>query len=417
MAAPRRPSRVWEALAVAALANAGLVRVLDHVIVPAGRLPLTPVLASASPEVPAAPALTPSGMSGIGVVTVTPPAIPLDVILGTGDDAAGHGRAPRPSSADLPGARAADRGGGAEGGTDTWADRRDRADDAALRARVWTSDQGYLTPRTPGARTARSPEAITRAPIAAYGDRAPQPLAQAGDDRARTGAATGPGADGTPTSLGQDDTHAGSPGATAPVRQDGAAARVREAAYVDRGERAVDVAARGPSADDRAVAASSDQRRPDPYDLTPPRAGGGPDGEGVRGLAAPGVAPDGWGPGTAASRAEAPAGDDGAPTYASRRDPYFLELFRRLDRRVEYPHELALSMTSGRVVASLVLLADGSFAEIGLHATSGHGAFDREVTDALKAVARLGPVPSALLGGRAALRVRIPYTFKSPMIQ
>ena len=151
-------------------------------------------------------------------------------------------------------------------------------------------------------------------------------------------------------------------------------------------------------------------------DAPAPRAGG-TGGEGVRGVAGPGVAPDGWGQGTAASRAESPAGDDGAPTYASRRDPYFLELFRRLDQRIAYPHELALAMTSGRVVASMVLRADGSFAEIALHAGSGYEAFDREVTDALKAVGKLPPVPSALLGGRAALRVRIPYTFKNPMIQ
>ena len=106
-----------------------------------------------------------------------------------------------------------------------------------------------------------------------------------------------------------------------------------------------------------------------------------------------------------------------AATFFWRRDPYFLELFRRLDQRIEYPHELALAMTSGRVVASLVLRADGSFGEIALHAGSGYEAFDREVTDALKAVGKLPAVPSALLGGRAALRVRIPYTFKNPMIQ
>lgn len=411
----RRSSRAWEALAVAALLNAGAVLVLDRVVPALGRLDW-PTVGRPAPPVPTAPTLTSAGLQGFGVVTVIPPALPLEAFLGTGDDAAGHGRAARPSSADLPGDRAADRGGGGEGGADTWADRRDRADDAALRKQVWTSEQAYLAPRSPGDRAARSPEAITRAPEAAYGDRAPQRLARAGEDQARVGDATGPGAAGLPTAVGVDDARAGQPGATAPARVDGATATAREAAYVDRGARAVDVARRGATADDRAVAAASDQRRPDPFDLTPPRAGGGR-GEGVRGVAGPGVAADGWGQGTAASRAESPSGDDGAPTYASRRDPYFLELFRRLDQRIEYPHELALAMTSGRVVAAIVLRADGSIADIALHAGSGYDAFDREVTDALKAIGKLPPVPAGLLEGRAALRVRIPYTFKNPMIQ
>ena len=417
MAASRRRGRAWEALAAAALLNAGLVLVLDRIVVPDQRMRLGLILPVREPVVPAAPALTAWGMSGVGVVTVMPPALSLEAILGPGDDAVATGGAARPTGADLPGARAADRGGGAEGGADTWIERRDRADDAALRSQVWTSDAAYLAARTRDARRARSPEAITRAPTRSYGDRAPQPTARAGADTARTGDAVGAGAIGGPTALGIDDARSGMPGATSPARRDGTAVPVRDAAYVDRGERAVDVAARGATADDRAVAAASDQRRPDPFDLTPSRSGGRAEGEGVRGAAGPGAVSDGWGDGTAASRTASPWGDDDAPTYASRRDPYFVELFRRLDQRIEYPHDLALAMISGRVVASMVLRADGTFGDIALHATSGYGAFDREVTDALKAVARIGPVPSALLAGRTSLRVRIPYTFKNRMIE
>jgi TonB family protein len=408
----RRPRRAWEALAIAAAVNAGVVLVLDRIIVPAARLSF--VAARPEESLPIGPPLTSAGL-GVGVVTTMPPALPLEAILGVGDDAEGTGRAARPSAAELPGARAADRGGGDVGGVDTWTDRRDRADDAALRSRIWSGGAAYLTPRTPGDRRAASPEAIHRAPTAAYGDRAPQPVARAGEDTARLGDASGAGNAGGPTAVGIDDARAGRAGATAPEARGGAVATAREAAYVDRGAPAVDVARRGATADDRAVAAASDQRRPDPFDLTPPRSGGGA-GEGVRGAPGAGLVSDGWGQGTAASRTQAPAGDDGAPTYASRRDPYFYELFRRLDERIVYPRELAIGLVSGRVIASLVLRPDGTLAEIAVFSSSGYRAFDDEVTAALRGLGRLGPVPAALLSGRDTLRVRLMYTFKSPVI-
>lgn len=397
---------------MAVLVNAGLIVVLDHVTLETERLRIVAPRVEdermgASERVDA---------QAVGLLAELPPALSLEAILGTGDVLGETGRAARPSAAELPGDRAADRGGGGEGGADTWADRRDRADDAALRKQVWTSDQAYLAPRSTGARAAASPEAIARRPDAQYGDRAPRRLAVQGAAQAALGDGAGQGNDGVPTAAGTDDTRMGRAGASTPERRDGATTRVTEAAYVDPGERAVDVARRGPTADDRAVAASSDQRRPDPFDLTPPRAGGGA-GEGVRGAPGPGVAADGWGDGTEASRAVVDDGDGGAATYASRRDPYFLDLFRRLDERIVYPRELAIKLRSGRVVAQLTLGADGTLRGIGLHASSGYQAFDDQVTGALRAIGKLGPVPAAVLGGRDEVRVRIPYTFKSPVIQ
>lgn len=410
---PRRTQRGWEAIAAAALINAGVIVALDHVTFAGERLR---VVAPAIPEAHAAEASAPIDAQAVGLIAVLPPAIPLDAILGTGDDLGGTGRAARPTSADLPGDRAADRGGGGEGGADTWTDRRDRADDAALRKQVWTSDQAYLAARAAGRTPAASPEAITRRPEASYGDREPRPLAVQGGAEVAVGDATGAGNGGVPTAAGDDDTRIGRAGADQPERRDGATTRVQEAAFVDRGERAVDVARRGPTADDRAVAASSDQRRTDPFDLTPPRSGGGA-GEGVRGAPGPGLAADGWGTGTEAARAWADDGDGGAPTWASRRDPYFLELFRKLDQRIVYPRALAMALVSGRVVAQLTVRADGTLEDISIHASSGHEQFDDQLTGALRAVGKLGPVPAAVLAGRGALRVRIPYTFKSPVIQ
>lgn len=413
-APPRRTQRGWEAIAVAALAHAALFTLFDDVLLETARLRLgvASIPPAAAERTPTATALDPQA---VGLIAALPPALSLDAILGAGDDLGGTGRTARPSDADLPGDRAADRGGGADGGAETWADRRDRADDAALRKQVWTSDHAYLAPRSAGRRPAASPEAIARRLDRTYGDREPRPLAVPGGPAATVGDARGVGNGGVPTSTGDDAARRGRAGATDPLRRAGATTRVREAAFVDPGERAVDVARRGPTSDDRAVAASSDQRRPDPFDLTPPRSGGTA-GEGVRGVAAPGIATDGWGAGTEASRAFAEPGDGGAATYASRRDPYFLELFRKLDQRIVYPRELAIALVSGRVVAQLTLRADGTVRDLGLHASSGHPQFDDQVTGALRAM-KLGPVPSAILAGRGEVRVRIPYTFKSPVIQ
>jgi len=137
----------------------------------------------------------------------------------------------------------------------------------------------------------------------------------------------------------------------------------------------------------------------------------------VAGSAAPGMVADGWGRhGTAAARADVSAGPGNASTFATRQDPYFVELFRRLDRTIEYPRDLAIQMVSGRVVAIITLRSDGTMAGISVHAGSGHSAFDEQLTGALRRIGKLPPVPRALLEGRSELRVMIPYTFRSPMI-
>jgi TonB family protein len=421
--AHRRGRRGWEALAAAALINAGLVVVLDHIIVyDDPRVRVTAPPAATGPALPLAPAATVPDLASasmVGLVSVSPPALPLEAILGVGDVASWDPESPaRPRSVDLPGARAADRGGGAEGGTAAWTERRDRASDAALRSRIWTSPDAYRSPRTAGRGRARSPEAINR-DDAAYGDRAPATQARDGAVAASVGDTTGPGAPGLPVlaAVAAPDATTGLPGASAPARVDGAPQATREAAYVDRGAPAVDVLKKGATSDDRAVAAASNQRRVDPFDLTPPRSGGDHDGEGVAGRDAPGMVADGWArPGTAAARADVAAGDGDASTFATRQDPSFVELFRRLDRSIEYPRDLAIQMVSGRVVAIITLRADGTMAGIAVHAGSGHAAFDAQLTGALRRVGKLPPVPRALLEGRSELRVMIPYTFRSPMI-
>ena len=418
----RRARHGWWALGIALAANLLALPVLDEVYLagraPAPVAPLGEALADALAEVAeAAPPVAWLEPAGVYLVDQPVPALSLAAIVGPEDAARfGQGRA-RPRGAELPGDRPADRGGGATGGVATWTDRRDRATDAALRSQVWSSDEAYRAPRADSGRAAASPEAINRRPTATYGEREPRPAARDGALVASRGDAAGTGTVGLPIPAGADQTAAGAPGATIDVRADGATARSREAARVDLGAQAVDVTRRGAATGDRAVAAASDQRRPDPFELTPPRAGGDHRGEGVAGVTAPGMVADGWrAPGTAASRWGEDTAEERA-MFATRSDPYFVELFRRLDREVVFPRDLAIDLKSGRVVASVTLRADGALAAIDLHAGSGYRGFDDALLGALRRLRRLGPVPTALIAGRPELRVLIPYTFKSSMIR
>jgi TonB family protein len=339
---------------------------------------------------------------------------------GPGDVAGFAHQSPLPgASADLPGRTAADRGGGDVGGVTTWTGRRDDGE-VPLRSQPWSDPDRYRAPRPDTDRAAASPEAISRSPDRTYGDRQVRARARDGEAAARPGeAAAGAGAGAADALAWQDadPVFDAAAGRAAAARADGATRRSDEATMLDEGEAAVDVQRRGAAGDRAAVAAASDQRQPDPYDLTPARAGGKA-GEGVRGArAADGAVADGRGRGTGASRADLDEGDGGAATWASRTDPYLRELMRKLDREVEFPRDLALDLRSGRPIAMLTLHADGRMTDVTIVTTSGFAGFDAELARALRAVGKLGPAPAALLDGKRSLRVMVPYTFKNPVVQ
>jgi len=346
--------------------------------------------------------------------------LPLAAVPGPGDDAAWTGAHPAPdASADLPGARAADRGGGASGGPDTWTGRRD-PDQTPLRAQPWNGAAVYRAPRQDLGRRAATREAIARAPEKAWGDRQARARAKAGaPDASRGDRADGAGAgNGVLAAPGDDPTFEPAAGVTAPARADGATRATEEAAMVDRGTTATDVTRHGPTGDDVAAAAASSERNPDPFDLTPSRGGGSRDGEGVRGVTpARGALADAHGTGTAASTASVTRGNGGVSVFASRTDPYLRDLLRRLDRAIRFPRDLKLDLRSGRVIASLTLHADGSITDITVATSSGYRGFDDELTRALRAIGPLRHAPAALLDGRRAIKILVPYTFRNPMIR
>jgi protein TonB len=163
------------------------------------------------------------------------------------------------------------------------------------------------------------------------------------------------------------------------------------------------------------VAAASAETDPAPIEMTSPRAGG--TRTGVAGRHGDGVSAQGRGHGSAATTAAAPRGPGRMSVRARRHDPYFRRMFERLDERVVFPHDLALSLRQGEVVVAFTLSASGEVSRLSVQKTSGFNAFDREVVNALRAAAPFGQVPAAVLHGRAAITVVVPYTFKNPLIR
>jgi len=367
------------------------------------------------PRDAASTAVAPTEIALIALDAIDLASRPLIVVPGPGDAAGFDATSPMPrASADLPGDTAADRGGGDLGGEVTWTGRRD-ADQTALRSQLWSDPDRYRAPRQDRDRRAATTEAITRQPDRTYGDRQVRARARAGDAAASQGdlaAGTGAG-HGTATAAGDDASAAA--GRTTPAHADGATQLSPEAAMVDPGATATDVTRRGAVSDDVAVAAASDERDPDPYDLTPARSGG--EAEGVRGKrSADGALADGRGRGTGASRSDAATGKAASSVMASRTDPYLRELMRKLDDEVVFPRDLKLDLRSGRVIVTLTLAADGKASDLTVTLTSGYPGFDKELVRALKAVGKLGKVPDRLLDGKRSLKLMVPYTFKNPMI-
>jgi TonB family protein len=331
-------------------------------------------------------------------------------------DALGGDATPLPRArVDLPGDRAADRGGGAPGGPTAWSGRRDH--DILLRGEPWNGGDAYRTAHDHPRAAPRTTEAIHRAPIADTGDRARAQAGAPGEDRASRGDASGQGGADAPRIASTADPIFDAPaGRTAPARTPGASRDQAHDAYADVGERANDVQAHGAPGDDRAVAASSDRMRVDPYDLTPASAGGAD--RGVRGASGSGASTEGGrAPGTASSRADARAGDGGLTVTAAPEDPFFRDFLRRLEGAVVFPRELAIDMRTGRVIASFHVGADGTIRDLRVEVPSAYPAFDHALVAALRHLGTLGPVPRRLLGEAAEIRVRVPFTFANPMIR
>jgi TonB family protein len=412
--APVQARRAGAALGLAAVAHLASFAVLDHI----GwrpRIPLPPLFVPPPPPAPLAVAIA----ADIAFLDVAVPSLTVEAVLGPGDAVGIANTHPLPgASADLPGKVAAERGGGAVGGAATWTGRRDPSDDAALRAEVWTGGVDYRTAHRDTGRAPRAPEALKRSPDRDYGDRASAPKASAGAVAASIGdaaAGTGGGHGELPSWRDADPLFDLPAGRTTPARTEGTPRPTRSDALATVGETSDDVLRRGKAGDDRSVTAASDQRNPDPFDWTPARSGG-TTGEGVAGRTGRGVLRDGRGRGDAATRARVGVGAADLSITADRQDPYFRELYRQLDRLVEFPRELAIGLQSGWLIGVMTVDPAGAISGITIERSSGQAGFDSSLDRAMRRVS-LGPVPVRLLDGHRALRVRIPYTFRNPLVR
>jgi len=341
------------------------------------------------------------------------PQIPLAALLGPADEVGVAQTHPNPDQAvDLPGQRAASRGGGATAGETAFTERHDPTTDVPIRHEPWNAKRDYQSVHDRTGRKPQSPEAIRRDDRRDVADRAAKlRVASAGELQASNGlapAGRGTGAAEPATTRDERDAPAGTVTAAA---TEGAIRPNPTPAMVDPGTQATDTPKRADTAsDDTNAAAASRETRPGPYEITPPTADGSAR-SGVRGDQAPGQLGTSTGTGTAATQWGAARGKRDLSIQAEPQDPYFRTLFTKLERAVVFPRQLALELRAGRPIAELVLRADGTIAGTAIAVSSGTAGFDRELIRAIGTLKRLPPPPASLLAGKPEIRVRVEWAF------
>jgi len=343
---------------------------------------------------------------------------------GPADQAGTDPSHPLPSaSIDLPGVRAAGRGGGdPRGGMPSFTGRRDPDQ---LRSQIWNGLARYQVPHTRTGERSATPEALARLPRPGFDSRRSRP------NRARDGVALAQAGDARGTGLGgraalvermwrdADPRLDSGPAPLQQQRQDGSTESGEARPLVDRGQTAVETERLGRASDATDAAAASSERDPMPLELTRASAGGREDDAGVRGArTASGAAPSPLtGDGTAATRAALATGSGRPSLRAQREDPYFRRMYQRLDSIIVYPPDRALEMDQGEVVVAFTLFANGTIGGLRIVKSSGFDEFDEELTRALRVAAPFGPVPVSLRGRSDRVGVTAPYKFTSPLIR
>lgn len=331
-----------------------------------------------------------------------------------------HPRADR----ELPGKRRASRGGGATGGPDDFTGRRDRE---TYRTQSWNDPDDTRLPRHEQGRrrsaTVRSPESLTRQRERGFAERTERRRrAQQGAEQAAQGGvdSSQPGGGGLPADRrdwrSADPMFSG-PAGRADSKRVAGRTSARGRALTEVGAPATEADTRGQLRDRENVGAASSELDPAPIEMTQASAGGR--AEGVRGQRpGPGISARGQGrTGTAASSARTGDADAMPSVQARRRNPYFRRMYRRMDELIEYPKDLALALRQGEVVIRFKLSAGGQMSDLMLTKSSGYPAFDKQVLRAVRKAAPFGRVPTAVLDGRSAIRVSVPYKFKNPLIR
>lgn len=329
-------------------------------------------------------------------------------------DHAGASSSPWPrADLDAPDRRRADAGGGAQGGSLSFTGRDDREE---LRDQLWNDPSQNRVPRVRTAPDRATTEARPRTPrpaldttrrsrreLAREAQKLSAPVAPPRPSLERAGDA-GQAAVASPAVSGANVTRPASPlVAAGPTAVNAARAALDEPR----------------PRDDLDAAQASDERHPQPFELTTPRAGGPTGGSGVAGPRED----DGHSARATVQRAGAggtpldvPLGRGQPATLARLQDAYFRFLYARVLERVKYPPELAITFEQGEVVVTFTLRRDGTVADMKVARPSGFVAFDSAVLTAIREAQPFGPVPTSVSSG-GDVRVNAPFTFDNPLIR
>jgi len=374
-------------------------------------IPTTPRV-TLPPQAPTAPIPAQLSLSlvlvpsiAVPVVADVGPEVPLP--LGPADVVVASSSSPLPNAdIDVPDPRRAAPGGGASGATEAWTARHDREE---LRAQPWNDPARYRIPRVMTARDRATSEAVARLPDPGIGASSSRHASR----RARRATLQ---ASAQTTGV----TQAGQAGASDESRraEGGAADPARQRPLVETGVAAVEADRHGGVRDDTDAAQASDERHPEPFDLTTARAGG-EDGEGVAGsrLGPGSSAESDRGTGDGASTLAVPFGRGPVASRARLQDPYLRAMYARVLERVVWPRKLALAFEQGEVIVRFTLGDGGAVEGLRVDRSSGFSEFDDAVVTAVRTAGPFGPVPEALSPRGQKLQVRAPFVFANPMIR
>jgi TonB family protein len=295
-----------------------------------------------------------------------------------------------------------------------------RDDDSSRSSGLWNGAkqvQALHGSRAPSGKT--TPEKIERADTAGYANRRiARRQATPGEDADRAGLEEGTGLGGTSGSEGRewlaaDPLFDSAPKATR-VHKVAAVAPNAEAPRRQLGSASTENSEKGRATQWASAAELSSRTRSSPFDLGASSAGGetGLGAEGVKGKS---VASQGGQGRAAASGSSVNRG--AAPTRATRGNPYFYAMYRRIDKQLKFPRKLALALEQGEVVLRFRLDASGKVHGLTVDKGSEFSEFDKEALRAFKAAGPFGAVPKGLLAGRDRVSVIAPYYFRNPLIR
>lgn len=160
--------------------------------------------------------------------------------------------------------------------------------------------------------------------------------------------------------------------------------------------------------------------RPDESWVEASEHGGAHTGRGVGGVGGGGAAGSGGGRGEGGhARAYGPGGGDydALDTSDARYQRWFLDQSARVERHLVFPRERMLAMDQGISVYRVLVNRDGTVRGVPeLIHSSGFDDLDRAALVALLQSFPFGPVPDAVMGTHATLRLVMPIKFSNPMV-